>query len=182
MSPPLPPLPPSGPASGLNFSRRTETHPLPPCPARRCNVTLSTNVAIVLLPLRPHRPGKRDGRAEARPSGRVLVRREVSDLGGDDVDDLATALAAELDRTGGEGEQGVVAATADVDAGVEVGAALADEDLARTDDLTTEALHAEALRVRVTTVASGARSLFVCHLLLLLSLCSNALLDAGDLD
>ena len=33
MSPPLPPLPPSGPASGLNFSRRIDTHPLPPRPA-----------------------------------------------------------------------------------------------------------------------------------------------------
>ena len=46
MSPPLPPLPPSGPPSGLNFSRRTETHPWPPCPARRNSVTSSTKLTI----------------------------------------------------------------------------------------------------------------------------------------
>src|SRR3954465_3002159 len=80
-----------------------------------------------------------------------------------DVDDLAAALLAELDRARREGEQGVVAATADVDAGVEVGAALADEDLARVDDLAAEALHAEALRVGVATVAGGACALLVCH-------------------
>ena len=55
-------------------------------------------------------------------------------------------------RTGGQSEQRVVAATADVDAGVEVRAALADDDLAGEDLLTAEALHAEALSVGVTTV------------------------------
>src|SRR5690606_29376201 len=49
MLPPSPPLPPSGPPRGLNFSRRTETQPLPPLPARRCRVTVSTNVTIWLL-------------------------------------------------------------------------------------------------------------------------------------
>src|SRR4051812_28287757 len=80
-----------------------------------------------------------------------------------DVDDLATAASAELHRAGLEREQGVVAATADVLAGVEVGAALADEDLAGLDDLAAEALDAEALRVGVTTVAGRARALLVCH-------------------
>src|ERR1700712_940975 len=82
---------------------------------------------------------------------------------GNDVDDLAAALLAELDRTGRQREQGVVATTADVDAGVEVGAALADDDLAGLDDLTAEALDAEVLRVRVATVAGGRCALFVCH-------------------
>src|SRR5699024_10118587 len=54
-----------------------------------------------------------------------------SGLGRDDVDRLAAALGAELDRAGGQGEQGVVLAAADVVAGVELGAALADDDLAR---------------------------------------------------
>ena len=76
---------------------------------------------------------------------------------------LRPPFVAELHRTGLEREQGVVATATDVRAGVEVRAALADDDLARADDLAAEALHAEALRVRVTTVASGARSLFVCH-------------------
>ena len=51
----------------------------------------------------------------------------------DDVDDAAAATGAELDDTGGEREQRVVAAAADVVAGVEVGAALADDDLAGVD-------------------------------------------------
>src|SRR3954447_532724 len=163
MSPPFPPLPPSGPARGLNFSRRTETHPLPPLPARRCNVTRSTNVAMVLSSKYCCDAAETaDGRAEARPSGSA-DRGGGSGPDGHDVDDLAAALVAELDRTCGEGEEGVVAATADVHAGVEVGAALADQDLARVDGLAAEALHAEALSVGVAAVASGARSLFVCH-------------------
>src|SRR6478735_9795342 len=96
MSPPLPPFPPSGPASGLNFSRRTETHPLPPLPARRCNVTRSTNVAMMVV--LPTVSETADGRAEARPSGRCCAWRGGSGLGGHDVDDLAAALGAELHR------------------------------------------------------------------------------------
>jgi hypothetical protein len=70
----------------------------------------------------------------------------------DDVDDLAAALRTELDRTSGEGEQCVVATTSHVHAGVEVRAALANDDLARLDDLATEALDAEVLRVGIATV------------------------------
>jgi hypothetical protein len=71
-----------------------------------------------------------------------------------DVDDLAAALLTELDCTGSEGEQRVVAATANVGAGVEVGAALAKDDLARLDDLAAEALNAEVLGVGIATVTS----------------------------
>ena len=55
MSPPRPPLPPSGPPSGLNFSRFTETHPSPPLPAVAWRVTRSTNVAIFSSCHFPHR-------------------------------------------------------------------------------------------------------------------------------
>jgi hypothetical protein len=65
--------------------------------------------------------------------------------GANDVDGLAAALLTELHGTGSGGEQGVVTATADVDAGVEVRAALTHDYLARLDDLTTEPLDAEAL-------------------------------------
>src|SRR5918993_464685 len=101
MSPPCPPLPPSGPASGLNFSRFTETHPLPPLPADRCSVTRSTNVTMRLPPygpscvLRVLDRNEQRGRAEARPLRETtcggLLRRD------DDVDDLAAALRAEFD-------------------------------------------------------------------------------------
>jgi hypothetical protein len=46
---------------------------------------------------------------------------------------------------------------------VEVGATLADDDLAGVDELTTEALHAEALRVGVTTVLGARGTLLVSH-------------------
>ena len=82
---------------------------------------------------------------------------------GGDVDDVATAPAAELHRAGDQSEQRVVAAAADVVAGVEVGAALADEDLAGVDLLAAEPLHAEALGVGVAAVAAGGRTLLVCH-------------------
>ena len=64
---------------------------------------------------------------------------------GDDVDDLATAAAAELHGTGREREQGVIASATDVGAGVEVGAALTDDDLAGVDQLAAEPLHAQSL-------------------------------------
>src|SRR3954453_22416088 len=80
-----------------------------------------------------------------------------------DVDDLPAAAGAEAPRTGLEGEEGVVAATADVHAGVEVRAALADDDLAGLDDLAAEALDAEALGVGVAAVAGRRSALLVCH-------------------
>src|SRR4051812_32021688 len=80
-----------------------------------------------------------------------------------DVHDATAAEGAELDGTGVQGEQGVVTATADAGTRVEVGAALADEDLAGVDLLAAEALHAEALSVRVTTVTSRACALLVSH-------------------
>src|SRR5690606_16304969 len=103
-------------------------------------------------------PGTAKGRTEVvRPFVRRLsVRR-------DDVHDLAAPPAAELHRTRREGEQRVVLAAAHVVARVEVGAPLAHEDLAGVDRLPAEALDAEALRVRVATVARGARALLVCH-------------------
>ena len=81
-----------------------------------------------------------------------------------DVDDAATAAGAEFDGSRGQCEQGVVAATANAGARVEVGAALADDDLASGNYLAAEALDAEVLGVGVTTVASGARAFFMCHL------------------
>src|SRR5690606_36688683 len=94
----------------------------------------------------------------------------------DEVDDLETALGVDLHGARLEGEQRVVATAPDVGAGVEVGAALADDDLAGLDDLAAEALVAEALRVRVATVTGGLCALLVRHVF------SPCLLDAGDLD
>src|SRR5690606_18195770 len=98
------------------------------------------------------------GRAEARPVWMSTVLRLLSRS--DDVDDLAAALRAELDRARFQSEQRVVAATADACAGVEVRAALTDDNLACADLLAAETLYAKTLGVGVTTVTGGACALF----------------------
>src|SRR5262245_39414368 len=99
----------------------------------------------------------------------------------DDVHDPAAAPGAELHGAGRQREQRVVAATADVRTGVEVGAALADDDLAGADDLAAVPLDAQALGVGVAAVLGGRRTLLVCHLS---SPCAGrpSGLDVGDLD
>ena len=62
-------------------------------------------------------------------------------------DVLFVATRRELHRSLDEREKRVVLAHADVFAGVELGAALTNEDVARKNAFATEALHAEALRI-----------------------------------
>ena len=93
--------------------------------------------------------------------------RAVSGRDRRNADNLAITLATELDRTRTQGEQGVVLATANAVARVEVGAALTNEDLTSVDQLAAVALHAEALRVRVAAVTGGTKALLMCPQLLL---------------
>jgi hypothetical protein len=65
----------------------------------------------------------------------------------DDVDDLAATLRTKLNCASSKSEQGVVAATTDVGAGVEVRATLTNDDFARENLLAAEALHSETLCV-----------------------------------
>src|SRR5690606_1199646 len=93
-------------------------------------------------------PYERNATATSGFAGRRGVTSRSSGLrsaGWYDADDFASALAGELDRTGSGGEQGVVTAAADVQAGVEAGAALPHQDLAGLDDLAAEPLDAESL-------------------------------------
>src|SRR5713101_7125579 len=77
--------------------------------------------------------------------------------GGKNADEAAAAaLVLEFDEAGDEGEKRVVLALGDVEAGLVARAALADEDGAGVDELAAEALHAEALAVRVAAVCRGA--------------------------
>src|SRR5205085_11512706 len=62
-----------------------------------------------------------------------------------------------------EREQGVIAAHADTQARMELGAALTDDDVAGFDGLAAVHLHAEVFRVGIATVAAGAYALLVCH-------------------
>src|SRR6478736_3249255 len=174
--PPFPPLPPSGPPSGLNFSRLTEATPWPPFPAATCSTTRSTKVVMPALLGVQLEVGEEnaEGAGLGGPAPHGVVMRPADEhpapeslrgggLRRDDIDGLAAALLAELHRTRDEREQRVVAATADAVAGVEVRAALADEDLAGVDGLAAEALDAEVLGVAVATVAGRGRTLLVCH-------------------
>ena len=122
--------------------------------------------------LRRPLPAKRHERTGQ--SARALVGGTLcvcSGLDGRDGDGLASPSRAEGDRTGVEREQRVVAAATDAQTRVEVGAALTDDDLAGLDDLAAEALHAEALRVRVATVAGRRGALLVCHVVVSPSRC-----------
>ncbi|NYG17791.1 hypothetical protein BJ956_002310 [Arthrobacter psychrochitiniphilus] len=96
----------------------------------------------------------------ARSTGKALVL----DRSCNDVYNTTSTTCAELDCACVQCEQRVVLATADANAGVEVSAALANDDFASLDNLTAEALYAQVLSVGVTTVASGTRTLFMCHL------------------
>src|SRR6476619_3875753 len=120
-----------------------------------------------------------------RPFALCLSSRPRSLGGREDVHDATAALGAELDVAADEGEQRVVATTADAAAGVEVGAALPDDDLAGVDELAAVALHAEALGVRVPTVLGRGCALLVCHEFspsVRRSVTGRSGVDAGDLD
>ena len=65
------------------------------------------------------------------------------------------ATVAEADHAGDLGEEGVVLAAADLFAGLQRCATLANDDGAAGDGLAGEELHAEALSVRVAAVAGG---------------------------
>src|SRR5689334_3097534 len=93
----------------------------------------------------------------------LLRWRGVRGGPGDDADRAALAPLAKRDRPGQEREQGVILAAADAGPGVEMGAALAHDDLARVDLLAAEPLDAQSLCVRVAAVPAGRRALLVCH-------------------
>src|SRR5690606_27897590 len=125
-------------------------------------------------------------RAEQAPMksparGGAFQRSVVWRSAGDDVHRAALLRAAggELHLAVGQREQGVVAAKADVDARMELGATLADDDVAGLDGLATIDLDAQHLRVGIATVARGTYAFFMCHGdLSLLAATGNA----GDLD
>src|SRR5574337_270861 len=152
--PPRPPSPPSGPPNGMNFSRRKLTQPAPPFPAATSIVASSTNF-ICADDKKPRQAGAvSHGACGAPGSGRRDRDRPM----------VARAFDGERYRAVDEREQGVVAADADVPAGVELGTALAHDDRAGTDRLPAEDLDAEHLGLRIAAIAGRAAALFLCHL------------------
>jgi hypothetical protein len=81
----------------------------------------------------------------------VKLQLTIGSLGGrlgrHDADRAAATAHAEFHLPGYQSEQRVVATAADTLAGVEVRAALTDQDLAGLDDLTAEPLDAQSLSV-----------------------------------
>lgn len=71
------------------------------------------------------------------------------------------STTGELDLALGQSEQGVVLATTHVLTGVDVGAALTDENLAGLHELTVETLGAETLTAGVAAVTGGTKT-FLC--------------------
>jgi hypothetical protein len=80
-----------------------------------------------------------------RPTERDVVCRSV--LRANHVDDATSTAGAELDSTWGKCEESVVLTAADIVTWVEVRTALTHDDLARVNELATEALHAETLSI-----------------------------------
>src|SRR5262249_5398266 len=76
----------------------------------------------------------------------------------------AARRGVERDRALDEGEDGVVAAQSDIVARMELGAALAHDDVAGHDDLAAEALDAEAASLGIAAVARGAAGFLMRHL------------------
>src|SRR4051794_37073066 len=158
MWPPRPPSPPLGPPNSMNFSRRKLAAPAPPCP-------LWTQI------LAESRKRMAGARPEGRPAGccwRLLgglghrlgwYRR----LGGHHRDEHPAVALLELHAALDHRVDGVVAAEADVLAGVPLGAALADQDVARDHRLAAELLDAQALARGVAAVARTAACFLVCH-------------------
>src|SRR3990170_2280815 len=91
------------------------------------------------------------------------MRRAAPSVRSADVDLAAPAAGAKGNRAGGCGEQGVVAALADVRAGVHLGAPLADDDGTGFHGLAVEGLGPEPLGVGVAAVLGRAAALGLRH-------------------
>src|SRR5690349_11042687 len=119
------------------------------------------------------KPRRSGARREALPP-RSGVRNDAAHAA------ALRALDAELDLAVDDREDRVVAAETNAGARMELGAALAKDDVAGFDLLAAVDLDAEILRIRIAAVAAGAYALFMCHD----SFSSGVLggVDAGDFD
>ena len=71
------------------------------------------------------------------------------------------ALALELDGTVNQSKQGVILADTNIGAGMDVGASLANQNVAGQNELTVCTLCTQALSLRVTAVLGGTAALVV---------------------
>jgi hypothetical protein len=104
-----------------------------------------------------------------------VTRRGASDWGDVHHVTVQRALDGELNVAIGRGKQGVILAHADVVAGVELGAALANDDGACAHQFATEGLDTQHLWLGITAVSRRAAAFFLCHVALLLNLAQAAI-------
>jgi len=69
----------------------------------------------------------------------------------------------EFDFAVDQGEERVIAAAADIETGVELRAALANDDRSCSHNLTAVCLDATVLRIAVSAVSSRTGALLMCH-------------------
>src|SRR5690242_2148553 len=192
--PPSPPSPPFGPPNGMNFSRRKLAQPSPPLPA--CTLMMASSTNFI-----ERKQGTGNRKASAHGTGTstprslflLLEKRKAPRLAGpsgfnvtrDSTRDHVHRAAA-LGAFGGEFHlaidqrvQRMVTTEADPDTWMELGAALAHDDVAGFDHLATVQLDAQVFRVGVAAVARGTYALFMCHGGFSLLAATG---DAGDLD
>ena len=116
-------------------------------------IALAREFIASQLPEKTEAVLKDEWRTLIKPFLRVGATGFGGGFSGEDADKTAhAAFVFEVDDSGDEGEESVVFAAADVEAGLALGAALADEDGAGIDELPAETLGAEALTLGVTPV------------------------------
>ena len=93
----------------------------------------------------------------------ILSNDKALVTGGDRLDIDAATFAIEFDEPVDQREQRKVIPLADVTTGMKAIADLADEDISGPDRLAAELLHASALGIRISAVATGSLTLFMCH-------------------
>jgi hypothetical protein len=115
-------------------------------------------------------PANRDRKkiADRSPPEFMLLKPSARDgfglLSRLDADEASvTALILELDDSSDQREKSVVFALAHVDAGLVLGAALANQDGSGVHEFAAETLYAEALTVRIAAVGRGAAAFLMCH-------------------
>ena len=71
------------------------------------------------------------------------------------------ALALELDGAVNQSEQGIILTNANVDTGMDMGASLANQNVASQNELTVSALYTQTLGLGITAVLGGTAALVV---------------------
>src|ERR1044071_683602 len=118
---------------------------------------------FISLPTLSHPgPPNKNGEAETSPRN-LLPSRLIAGRNGCRLDVDAFAVLVEMHLAVRQGEQGPVAAGADIFAGDKFGAALADQNAAGSDEFAAEAFYTESFADAIAPVADAAAAFLVCH-------------------